>query len=105
MGLGKTLQAICFMEYLKLNSNENTVKNNNQELSLFQQDSKKDFSSLIIVPTSLVYNWKNEILKFAPQNKVGLYLGSNRETYELLLMESLVMIRKNYQSKIFHLLF
>ena len=70
MGLGKTLQAITF-----LLSNEN----------------KK---SIVITPTSLIYNWKSEIEKFAPTLKVGLAHGNkinrenviqNNEHYDIIL--------------------
>jgi len=59
MGLGKTLQTIAHLLRLK---EENHLK-----------------TSLIIVPTSLLANWKNEIEKFAPNlNKIVLY-GNERE--------------------------
>ena len=46
MGLGKTLQTISFIQYLKEN----------------YENSKH----LIILPTSLLFNWKNELTKFLP---------------------------------------
>jgi SNF2 family DNA or RNA helicase len=59
MGLGKTLQAITFLQYLKLKD-------------------KKCLPSLIIAPTSLIFNWKNEIAKFCPTLKMLTFVGSNR---------------------------
>ncbi|MGL5113564.1 MAG: SNF2-related protein, partial [Flavobacterium sp.] len=59
MGLGKTLQAITFLQYLKLKD-------------------KKCLPSLIIAPTSLTFNWKNEIEKFCPSLKMLLFVGANR---------------------------
>ncbi|MBW6483051.1 MAG: DEAD/DEAH box helicase [Vicingaceae bacterium] len=60
MGLGKTLQAITFLMHLK--------------------KTKKDIQpSLIIAPTSLIFNWKNEINKFAPSLKAMLFIGNNRK--------------------------
>ncbi|HAH53794.1 MAG TPA: DNA helicase [Flavobacterium sp.] len=59
MGLGKTLQAIAFLQYLKLKD-------------------KKCLPSLIIAPTSLIFNWKNEIAKFCPTLKMLAFVGSNR---------------------------
>lgn len=47
MGLGKSLQTITYMK-LQLQKNENA-------------------KFLIVVPTSLIYNWENEIKKFAPE--------------------------------------
>lgn len=44
MGLGKTLQAIAYLACLKTSKQH-----------------------LVIAPTSLIYNWKSEVLKFAPQ--------------------------------------
>jgi SNF2 family DNA or RNA helicase len=55
MGLGKTVQAIAFLL------------------------SEKDKKSIIIAPTSLVYNWKNEFLKFAPSLKVCVIHGNKNE--------------------------
>lgn len=59
MGLGKTLQTITFLQYLKL-------------------EDKKNPPSLIIAPTSLIFNWKNEIEKFCPTLKMLVFIGSNR---------------------------
>jgi SNF2 family DNA or RNA helicase/uncharacterized Zn finger protein len=60
MGLGKTIQVIATI--LKLKS-ENLLEN------------KK---GLIVVPTTLITNWQNEIRKFAPELKAGIYHGPNR---------------------------
>lgn len=60
MGLGKTLQAITFL--------------------LSRQNSK----SLIIAPTSLIYNWKNEFEKFAPSMKIAISNGIREEREELI---------------------
>lgn len=57
MGLGKTVQILSFLLYLK----ENKRKGN-----------------LVILPTSLLFNWKDEIQQFAPSLKVYYYYGSNR---------------------------
>ncbi|MCE2788365.1 MAG: DEAD/DEAH box helicase [Saprospiraceae bacterium] len=59
MGLGKTLQAITFLAYVKEKYNKPT--------------------SLIICPTSLIFNWENEIKKFAPDLTYHLYYGTARE--------------------------
>lgn len=59
MGLGKTLQTITFLQYLK-------VKN------------PKSPPSLIIAPTSLIFNWNNEIEKFCPTLKMLTFTGASR---------------------------
>lgn len=51
MGLGKTLEAI----------------------SVFENDV------LVVAPTSVLRNWENEIKRFRPNLKVGVYHGKNRE--------------------------
>lgn len=60
MGLGKTLQAI---------------------VALTQHKSSKKCHSLIVCPTSLLYNWKEEFAKFNPAFKVIVVDGipSNRK--------------------------
>lgn len=59
MGLGKTLQTIAFLEYLK-------------------RKDKNTLPSLIIAPTSLVFNWNNEIAKFCPSLKALNFTGVSR---------------------------
>lgn len=49
MGLGKTIQTIAFLS------------------------SEKNKKTLIVAPTSLIYNWDNEFKKFAPDLKVGIF--------------------------------
>ncbi len=58
MGLGKTLQTLALLlkEYEEGNSSP----------------------SLIVLPTSLIYNWKSEAEKFAPDLKVYIHTGVNR---------------------------
>ena len=55
MGLGKTLQVIAF-------------------LLARQGEGKK--SSLVVTPTSLLYNWLEEIRRFAPALRVTVIVGS-----------------------------
>jgi len=85
MGLGKTLQTLTLL--LKLKRARQGVKINdslseNQQLDLFAtQSAEKDAvqpASLIVVPTSLVHNWNNEIRKFTPMLKVFEYVGTQR---------------------------
>lgn len=60
MGLGKTLQTITLLL------------------------SKPQSKSLIVAPTSLIYNWKKEFEKFAPSMKVMLCNGTPEERIEIL---------------------
>lgn len=60
MGLGKTVQTIAFLL------------------------SEKNKKSLIVAPTSLIYNWKNEFNKFAPTMKICVLHGDKDERQEIL---------------------
>lgn len=64
MGLGKTLQVIAFL--------------------LSEKKEKGSFPSIVIVPTSLVYNWESEIKKFAPDLKVLIIVGDKLERNKLI---------------------
>ena len=55
MGLGKTLQTISFLA------------------------SNKEKKFLIIVPTSLIFNWRDEFLKFTPELNIGIVYGDKRD--------------------------
>lgn len=58
MGLGKTLQIIAFI--------------------LSQRQQYGHVTNLIVVPTSLLFNWREEIAKFAPSISVLLHYGAER---------------------------
>jgi len=87
MGLGKTIQTISIL--LKVHRPKNfqqaaTSVTGQLQLSLFSPPQPDVFSefqpaSLIVMPTSLIHNWANEIWKFAPSLKVYLHIGSHRE--------------------------
>lgn len=59
MGLGKTVQTLAFLQHLK--------------------ESGQQGPSLLVMPTSLVYNWEKEARKFTPNLKCFTYTGTNRE--------------------------
>ncbi len=62
MGLGKTLQAIAVI----LKSKEN------------RPEGEKKQTSLIIVPASILHNWKSECMRFAPGLKIYGHVGNQR---------------------------
>src|SRR5690606_4332829 len=75
MGLGKTVQTLALLQ------KEKEIKN-----------PKTSQTSLIIMPTSLIYNWLNEAEKFAPDLRILNHTGSNRskcledfEQYDVVL--------------------
>lgn len=59
MGLGKTLQTICFIDFLISKNKQGRV--------------------LVVCPTSLLFNWENELKKFAPHIKHHIHHGFQRE--------------------------
>jgi SNF2 family DNA or RNA helicase len=78
MGLGKTLQVIALIQKSK---NEYAISSNhaeNQQLNLFSEAPGKP--SLIVMAPSLIYNWENELRKFAPELHVRKHLGQRRRT-------------------------
>ena len=58
MGLGKTIQIIAFI--------------------LSQREKNRHNTNLIVVPTSLIFNWQKEVEKFAPSIKIQTIYGSDR---------------------------
>lgn len=59
MGLGKTIQTLALLQ----NEKDRTT------------DS---CTSLIVMPTSLIYNWEKEAAKFVPELRILVHTGSNR---------------------------
>jgi SNF2 family DNA or RNA helicase len=86
MGLGKTLQTLTLLLKLKRLKTGVIIRNpmaSGGQLDLFAQQpetAEVDYqpASLIVLPTSLVHNWDNEIRKFTPSLKVYKYVGSQR---------------------------
>lgn len=64
MGLGKTVQMLTFL--------------------LSEKNEKGGGTSIVIVPTSLVYNWEEEVKKFAPSLKSLIVSGTKPERNELI---------------------
>lgn len=81
MGLGKTIQTLAHLSRLK-------------------EQGKLTNPSLIVMPTSLIANWKNEAKKFTPNLRVLSLHGSDRaerfdsiEEYDILLTTYPLIVR------------
>ena len=82
MGLGKTLQTLAVLNYTKEQIKSNVPKHQpQQQLDLFSTANdvvKSPLRSLVILPASLVFNWRREIQKFTPHLLVSQYVGASR---------------------------
>lgn len=97
MGLGKTVQVLAALlklkeweddgstfgyQYYKDTDNSHFDSFNPMQLDLFADGSgkakRKNHTSLIIMPLSLIHNWVNEIRKFTPALKIFQHIGINR---------------------------
>ena len=64
MGLGKTIQTLTFLLSLK--------------------EEKKEVSTIIISPSSLVFNWKAEVQKFTPKLSAQTVVGTAKEREKII---------------------
>ncbi len=86
MGLGKTIQVLTYFLSLSQNSVPVTDSyhgatiNKDIQLSLFdeKENIRRLYTHLIVAPLSLLHNWIEEIVKFAPALKTILYSGTER---------------------------
>lgn len=96
MGLGKTLQAIVYMKAMK------------------SRDTNNQF--LIVCPTSLVYNWMDELENFTPDLRCRVITGTPEERLALIkttepvdvFITSYPLLRRdisNYEERLFHTIF
>ncbi|GAA4274080.1 DEAD/DEAH box helicase [Aquimarina gracilis] len=94
MGLGKTLQTIAMLLYAKEELTPENQPVQTVRLDLFSDPLvvKTYLKALIVLPSSLLFNWAQEILKFAPHLNIVKYTGANRktltpylETYDIIL--------------------
>lgn len=58
MGLGKTVQALSFLQYY--------------------QDTNQALRAIVVCPTTLMFNWENEIKKFTPNLTYYIHHGADR---------------------------
>ena len=58
MGLGKTIQALSFIHHLK--------------------EEQGSLKALVVCPTTLMFNWQNEIKKFTPNLTYYIHHGGTR---------------------------
>lgn len=95
MGLGKTVQTITlFLKYKETcRSEEPSAAANNHQMTLFSTEDMKGESAeepdcqtsisyktiLVVSPASIVYNWRNELHRFAPRLTVCEYTGTTEE--------------------------
>lgn len=85
MGLGKTLQVISLLKY--------------------DREHLGQAPSIVVVPTSLVYNWCSEVQKFAPDLSITAVVGSKPERQQLIktgldgdiLVTSYALIRRDIE--------
>ncbi|BBH24121.1 helicase SNF [Paenibacillus baekrokdamisoli] len=66
MGLGKTVQSIAFL------------------VSVLPEIREQKQPAIIVSPASLVYNWHNELKKFAPEIRVAIADGNQEERKHIL---------------------
>ena len=66
MGLGKTVQTLAMLQH------------ESESFKEAHPDSKEKTTSLLIMPTSLIYNWIKEAQRFTPKLKVLNYTGTHR---------------------------
>ncbi len=90
MGLGKTLQTIALL--LSFYNSEKAESNAKEQVDLFSYTTQNVNPSLIVVPSSLVFNWANELRKFAPSLKFYIYFGNNRLSDEILFKRHHIII-------------
>ena len=73
MGLGKTVQALSFLQH-------------------FYEKNDGDLKALVVCPTTLIYNWENEIKKFTPSLEYHIHHGAQRcRTMDELLKHNVII--------------
>lgn len=102
MGLGKTLQTLAALVSVQ----EDLLTKNNvcdeDTIDLFFEVTPKyqPLKALIVLPSSLLFNWYNEAKKFTPHFKMIQYMGSKRRAiFSKLKNYDLVFTSYNIVSK------
>ena len=72
MGLGKTVQALSYMHYYRYTTGK--------------------LNALVVCPTTLMFNWENEIKKFTPALSYHIHHGADRSKSKELFKETEIVI-------------
>ena len=101
MGLGKTLQTLSTL--VAVQEKLDFEKAENIQLDLFGNEipvAKEYLKALIVLPSSLVFNWYNEARKFTPHFRRIQYVGQDRkliskklEKYDLIFTSYAVVAK------------
>ena len=101
MGLGKTIQTLAVIQQITLDYKSGpyySQRPSREQLTAWTEKPEHDDTlwvgpSVVVCPKSLLYNWKSEAAKFAPDLKVCTYNGLGRHKiiadfsdYDLLIM-------------------
>ena len=93
MGLGKTIQVISLLDahFERYRTTGDAIQKKKQrsggQLQLFEEQSpdqdpaaevEKPRPALVVMPTSLIHNWKEEFKRFAPLLRIYEFTGNNR---------------------------
>ncbi|QBN18768.1 DEAD/DEAH box helicase [Flavobacterium nackdongense] len=101
MGLGKTLQTLASL--VAVQEQLEFSKTQDVQLDLFGNEipiAKEYLKALVVLPSSLVFNWYNEARKFTPHFRRVQYVGNERkllarklEKYDLIFTSYAVVSR------------
>ncbi len=101
MGLGKTIQTLAVIQHITLDYKQGPYYDKRPSREQLQEWSEKPEHNdtfwvgpaVVVCPKSLLYNWKSEAAKFAPDLKVCIYNGLGRHKlitdfseFDLLIM-------------------
>jgi len=91
MGLGKTLQTITLLK-AHYEENRNNSTEHEEQVDLFTSSSDNQNASLVVVPSSLVYNWAAEIRRFAPSLRAHIHVGHQRSFDSIIFKKHHIII-------------
>lgn len=109
MGLGKTLQTIAVLVYAKeqLEAADAGAEKEDQgavatQMDLFAPPAADEaflqpLRALVVLPASLVFNWRNELERFAPHLTIQTHTGGNR-TKDARVIRRFDIILTTYQT-------
>ncbi|GJM32571.1 MAG: helicase [Saprospiraceae bacterium] len=106
MGLGKTLQTIALLLHAKEQRGQETKPEEKKEqktgqLQLFAPAEDAEFlkalNALIVLPASLIFNWQEELNRFAPSLTVYKHIGAKRHK-DIRILSRYDVILTTYQT-------